>query len=178
MDNVIRSNKAHMTVASGSANNEGWDRRGWDDTLVQTSHGLDPVDADHMIQSALGPAKLYSAEVSKRIQEETGCCPLDIKLLLDLLVTHRGDLAVALRVWKERLCRQFNEEYWPTLSYERLKLFIEGVLTDRPTFMDKRFMALPTTGPLVSWVILYRNPFIKKHIKSWSLLFRAMVSIQ
>ena len=81
INRVITTNNAHLTVASASANNEGWERRGWADTLVQSAHGLEPQDADSMIKGLLAPLNLYSKAISARIQEETANSPLDIKLL-------------------------------------------------------------------------------------------------
>lgn len=110
IDRMIVENWAHLRVASASANNEGWVRRGWGDTLVQLAHGLEPEDADAMIRRLLAPHNLYSKTVSGRIQEGTGNCPLDIQLVCEAasigatsasLVAVEVGICEAKRMWSE-----------------------------------------------------------------------------
>ena len=176
INEVIATNNAHMTVASASANNEGWNRRGWADTLVQKSHGLDPDDADHMIEAALGPAKLYSAEVSKRIQEETGCCPLDIRLICEKMrslpstMTPEEAAALGIKDWASDLLLDFKTYVHP-LSTDRQKSVALSVISDVEEVKgvgDLRLMEFrKPLAPRVN-AFVYRNPHVNRVIRSWA----------
>ena len=175
INKVIKTSNAHMTVASASANNEGWDRRDWVNTVVQKAHGLDPADADHMIQAALG-VKLYSAEVSKRIQEETGCCPLDIRLICEKMhflpstMTPAEAAALGIKDWASDLFLDFKTYVHP-LSTERQKSVALSVISDVEEVKgvgDLRLMEFrKPLAPRVN-AFVYRNPHVNRVIRSWA----------
>jgi hypothetical protein len=180
INEVIKTNKAHMTVASASANNEGWDRRDWFNTVVQKAHGLNPADADHMIQAALKPVDRYSEAVSLKIQEVTGRCPLDVKLICDAMVAAgpRARLEAAsvvdgaVRNWELALKTQFDA-YWGKLEPKQTSLFAEAYHQKKHTALyDFRFMEWSAASPGVvsDWgEVDFRNPTIGKYIveRTW-----------
>ena len=181
INEVIATNRAHMTVASASANNEGWVRRGWVNTVVQKAHGLDPADADHMIQAALKPVDRYSEAVSLKIQEVTGRCPLDIKLICDNMVAagpRASDEAAsvvdgAVRNWEGALKAQFDA-HWRKVGSDK-SLFAEAYHQKQYTALyDFRFMewSAASLDVVLDWgEVTFRNPTIMMYIVA--LVFQA-----
>jgi hypothetical protein len=120
IDSVISANRAHLTVASASANNEGWERRDWpkDNLIVQRAHGLGVAEANHMMMKLLPtvahshdkvPQRITEETVQKevltRIREETECNPLDMKIICRLLSRIAGGVNLehvekAINLWK------------------------------------------------------------------------------
>ena len=167
INKVITNNSAHLTVASASANNEGWERRGWTDKLVQSAHGLEPQDADSMIKRLLAPLDLYSEAISARIQVETNNSPLDIKLLCKHCIVKAktaGDVPNdAVVIWASKLTEAFKK-FEMNLSTEAKQASAASLLQNEVNpIIDKRFVEFCDSKQLY----VYRNPHIESTIRAW-----------
>ena len=175
VDNVIVTNTAHLTVASASANNEGWDRRDWpkQDSIVQGAHGLREDQADDMMKLLLpASTNLPMEKVLERIRDETECSPIDMRTIcreISALTNSAIEIAsveAAIREWKAELMVSFKK-YVLDLPERKAEDFASRVLERKPSpYYDRRYMEWRESH--LAHPYTYRNPYITGLIITWA----------